>query len=285
MLKPFREFLDYLAAHPGDVRPAALLMLPLIIIFVLFGGWQLVRTLRTLPAMYTWRMSARMVGWWGAAIGVALLAALFMIARTEQPRGSPFYGLTLEGALTFAIPLMTGLHAALLISLDDEPLLELQLTYQRPFRWLIAERLIVAIGLQVGIGLIGTGVAVAMQGGDFGRLVLTWLPASLLFAGIGARVTLSSKQIVFGGLAVIILWGITRLYTLGLVFSAPYLWPIHPFMPSVSLLYLRPDMLPKSDYLLNRGLLIVVGIAFMIAALAAVRDVEKVFSSVQKAKA
>ena len=63
------------------------------------------------------------------------------------------------------IPLIAGLHAALLFAPDDEPALELLLAAPRPPVYLIYERLAALIGLQGGLALVLSVLAVITSPG------------------------------------------------------------------------------------------------------------------------
>ncbi len=271
------DFLNELSLNPARVRPIGLMLLAFSVITVGWGFWMAVRTVRTNGRLFTFRMSLRMLWVWSIplAFGWMILAVLMVASRNPRDLVS---GLTVETALTLTVPLSAGLHAALALSVPDEPMLELHLSVRRSFVWLAAERFLTVLAIHCGIGLIGTLIGVASFGGDFIRIVVAWLPPTILIAGIGFRVTLSTRQIGFGALAVIAAWIGTRWYSDQLTTFAGFLWPVNPFLPAVSMFYLRPGMLINSDYALNRMLVLSLGIALVILALQGLRDSEHIFT-------
>src|SRR5262245_19386161 len=82
-----------------------------------------------------WHMSFRMVGWWGLVGSFAGVAVL--IFQSEDSRGMPIGGATRTvGAI---IPLIIGIQSAFLLSLDDEPGMEVMLACPRRISWVLLE--------------------------------------------------------------------------------------------------------------------------------------------------
>jgi hypothetical protein len=266
------DIIEELNLDPARVRPVGIILLVLAFAATLWGVWMLIRTVRSHGNLTTLRMSLRMIWVWSIPLAFGfMLVALMLI-------GAPKSALTVESALTFTIPLAAGLHAALALSVPDEPILELHLTFRRPFVWLAAERFLVVLAIHIGIGLIGTVIGVASYGGDFIKIVVAWLPATVLLAGLGFRVSLSTRQIGFGALAVLAAWIGTRWYQEQVTIFGAFLWPVNPFLPAFSMFYLRPGMLVNADYTLNRVLVFGLGIALVVLALQELRDAEKIFT-------
>ena len=91
------------------------------------------------------------------------------------------------GSFEVVIPLIVGLHAALLFAPDDEPALELLLAAPRPPVYLIYERLAALIGLQGGLALVLSLLAVITTPGQVRSLldVVLMLAAAVASASSG----------------------------------------------------------------------------------------------------
>lgn len=271
------DFFNELSLNPARVRPAGIILLVLTAVITLWGLGMLIRTLRTQGNLATIRMSIRMIWVWSIPLALLWMLIGLVLVSARNPRDL-ISGLSVESALTLTIPLAAGLHAALALSIPEEPSLELHLTFRRPFVWLAAERFLVVLAIHCGIGLLGTLIGIASYGGDFWKIIVAWLPPTVLLAGLGFRLTVSTRQIAFGAMAVLATWIGTRWYGEQLTLMGAFLWPINPFLPAFSIFYLRPGMLITSDYALNRWLVLLVGITLVVLALQGLRDNERIFT-------
>ncbi len=255
-------------------RPISWSLLLLLGGVTVWGVMHTVQTVQAQPGRFTWRMSARALGVLLAAASAFLTISLLLLTKAD-PSFIRFTELTPSQVVPLVVPLLGGIQAALLISLEDEPLLELSLSYPRPFAWLVAERLGVMFALQICIGLLGTllGLSLSGEGNLLAGMVsasVRWLPPLIFLVGLGVRVTLSTRQNVFGAVLVIPAWFVMRFFGDVMLINWPFVWPLH--------LYLRPETLSGADYLLNRALVTLLGIGLTISGVNEVRNEEHVLT-------
>lgn len=188
--------------------------------------------------------SARLIGWLpvaGAAAGVALL----LILNASVWRGSKDTWLPTARVVETIVPLAVGLHAAFLLSPEDERPLELLLTLPRPLSCVLGERTLVMAGLQGGVALIGSLAALALSGQeDVFLATARWLPPSIFIGGVALLLAQLTRKGTFSALVTVILWGGMLLGGDALLKQAFFLRPVHP--------YLQPGDVPLADYARNR---------------------------------
>ncbi len=220
-----------------------------------------------------WRMSFRLMGWLTLVIG-AVVTVLVMLLEPD-PRGLPFAGSQL--AVEAIMPLVAGVSAAFALSPDDEPALEVMAAGARPLGWLLGERLL-ATGLTHAV-LAGVLMVVSLFGEGERNLadaVLRWLPAMMLFMGLGAYITLRSRQPAMGAALVGLLWFGFAFMGVSLLPGVPALRPLNLIQPIFWTfhVYLQPKMMLREDYLLNRWMVTLMGLLLMSAAIGRLRDEE-----------
>ena len=103
-----------------------------------------------------WRFSLRASGWL-----LALIAGVLLIARVAIALANSELAEGTFASFEVIVPLIAGLHAALLFAPDDEPALELLLAAPRPPVYLIYERLGGAdrLARRAGAGALADGSA------------------------------------------------------------------------------------------------------------------------------
>jgi hypothetical protein len=156
-----------------------------------------------------------------------------------------------------------------LFSPADEPAHEVMLAAPRPLAWLLIERWAVMVALQVMVGLVFTGIVMAITGEtDLAIMLSQWLAPAILLSGIGMAITLISRQALFGVLMTMLIWFAMLLVGDGLVARWPFAWPLHP--------YLRPETFGATIFWLNRAFLTLAGAGLMVLAVRQLRDAERV---------
>ncbi|MFN8421441.1 MAG: hypothetical protein U0528_19685 [Anaerolineae bacterium] len=263
--QPIGELSNYLLRNPAVLRPLgwiALLISSLILI---------VAARLALPVISKfWRTTSfwfvrRNFNWWLPLVSVIMLLILFLISNSNPSIG-PFAGLTAAGVLPLLIPLMMGVQAATLLSLEDDHALELPLTCQRPFAWQVAEYALLTLILYLLLGAVGILIALPTAGSDFVALLLRWLPAAVLLWGLGLRVCIATRQIIFSVMIVLALWYLLLYFGQTILVQYPYLWLLHPFLQSAQLPLILPES-SSADFLLNRALVTSLGVLFFVSAL------------------
>jgi ABC-type transport system involved in multi-copper enzyme maturation permease subunit len=153
------DFFTELSLNPARVRPVGIILLVLTAVITVWGTGMLIRTLRAQGNLTTVWMSLRMIWVWSIPLALVWMLIGLALVSAKNPRDL-ISGLSVESALTLTIPLAAGLHAALALSIPEEPLLELHLTFHRPFVWLAAERFLTILAIHCGIGLLGTVIGI-----------------------------------------------------------------------------------------------------------------------------
>ena len=150
---------------------------------------------------FAWQVAGRMVSWlpaWCAAI--ALAASLAIASLTWVSPGDP----TLASRLVAAIvPLGMGLQAALALSPESEPALELLLACPRPLAWALIERLMLAAGAEIAIAVAGCLGGSLLLGSE-APLQMLWrgLAPFVFLMGVAAFGTQTTRNGVYGTLLV-----------------------------------------------------------------------------------
>ncbi len=118
------------------------------------------------------------------------------------------------------------------------------------------------------IGGLGTLLASAMSSHtDAGALLISWLPAALLTSGVGLRVTIGTRQIVFGASAAVAVIGALGMFGEPMVRAYPFMWPFALYLPASAV-----------DFPLNRIFLALIGIGLVITAADRLRDSEYILA-------
>lgn len=232
----------------------------------LFRAQPLAQTWR----QFTWRFNWRAVGWWPMVLSGLILALALNNDAAAVTNDNLSMAFTPGRVVAAIIPLMAGLQVAMCFSPDDEPGLEVQLAAPRPLTWLVWERLVWIVFIQGTIGLVGMLVAYEITEVDEAMWIslARWVVPLITLAGVGLFITLMSRQTAFGVAMTGVLWFALLAFGDGLVARWPFLWPIH--------LYLSPTTLSLADYALNRGVVLLAGLGFLLMAMRQLRDEERV---------
>lgn len=191
------------------------------------------------------------------------MALLLSITTWQVEGNSPAY----PRWVTFIVPLAVALQSAFLLSPSDEPSLEILLASPRPLPRILLERLSVVAVLQGSVALMGSLIGLTLPGaGSFGGIVIGWLVPCICLSGIALWATQITRQSAFSALLTVMFWGGMVLGGDKMVAHWPALWPIH--------LFLRLDKFSLLQYLINRILLTLVGLALMTRAAMYMRDEE-----------
>lgn len=194
-----------------------------------------------------WKFSFRTTGWLLALIAGALLFARLVLALANSELGTSTFG-----SFEIIVPLIAGLHAALLFAPDDEPALELLLAAPRPPAYLIYERVAALALLQLGLALaLSLLTVIATPGTNLVDLVMVWLPPTVCIVGLCLLATLYARRMTFGVLTAIVL-------CVAMAFGRELILPMFPNLWFL-IFYLDPRTVTADQYLINRLFLLVVG--------------------------
>jgi hypothetical protein len=223
--------------------------------------------LRQTGQRWTWPISLRLIGAWLPVIDVIAIGFIQIVRPVELPPLEP------ARVIATIVPLMAGIHAALLFSPEDEPALEITAACSRPLAWTILERVTLALTLHAGIALAGTVITTNMMGEALGIAVARWLAPLLVFSGLGLCLTLINRQVVVSVGLIVLLW-FGMLWTgEALVARWPFLWPIG--------FYVQPSLW---NFGLNRLFLSLAGLGLILfATTRLLRDEERLLLGTSKA--
>ena len=225
-------------------------------------------TAQAYPRQTTWRVTRRLFGWLYVAGSAGIVALMLLASTADQGRGME--ALTTLRVVESLVPVVIGVQAALMCSLDDEPGLEVLLAAPRPFAWIVLERIGVVLALHGLVAVTGSLAAMAIQhiGIDSLPLMMArWLAPAVFFAGLGLWVTFSARNAAFGACMVIAVWSAMVIGFDNLLARWPLLWPIH--------VYLQPGG-AADNYALNRIVIGLLGVFFLVNAVRELRDEERV---------
>lgn len=212
---------------------------------------------------FAWKFSFRATGWLLAFIAGALLIARIAIALANMELAESTFA-----SFEVIIPLIVGLHAALLFAPDDEPALELLLAAPRPPVYLIYERLAALIALQGGLALVLSVLAtLTTPGANLLDVIVVWLPPSVCIVGLCLAATLYARRTAFGVLTAIAI-------CVAMAFGKETILPVFPNLWFM-IFYLDPRTVTTDQYFLNRLFLLAVGVVAVALVFYRMRDEEK----------
>jgi hypothetical protein len=258
--------LEWLAQFAIDApRPYVVTLIVGLALLAAWAAWQVGSTLLRWQWRIAWGTTRRLVIVWPALASLGAMVLLLAIFRLLNN------GRDYAGVVEALMPLALGIHAALLFAPDDEPPLDLLLTYPRPLAWLLLERVLYIVLPHLGVLLVGSVLVALLTESGLAMVAEMWvrcLPIALLLTGVGVCVTLNSRSSLFGAFIVILMWfaALGAVRTLAAVL--PVLWPIHLYLPNAAPV--------EAFYWLNRALFALLGIALLaLAATWLIRDPER----------
>ena len=220
------------------------------------------RTTLTVHWKFAWKFSLRATGGLLVFIGGVLLIARLLISLSNMQFAADSFN-----SFEVIVPLIAGLHAALLFAPDDEPALEVLIAAPRPPVYLIYERLAVLIGLQGGLALVLSALtAILMPGVGLFVIIVHWLPPTVAMIGLCLLATLYARRAAFGVLTAIAL-------CVAMAFGNKAILPLFPSLWFM-IFYVQPRDVTPSQYLINRVFLLSVGGVALALVLIRMRDEE-----------
>lgn len=249
-------------------RPAVLLLAGLGLVLAVYA-WRGGRGLAARRFTgFTWRYSLRYAPW-PFAVGSALAAlAVFWLVRAGWLRMIPT-----ETLVALIVPAVAAIQAAFIFSPEDEPALEVQLAAGRPLAWTVLERLACLVALQ-GLAAAASGFVAGMAGGEGIWIgVSRWIAPLIFLPALGVYLTVATRRPVASMSVVSLLCFVFVAFGESMLHQWPFTWPLQ--------LYLAPD---HPDYLLNRLLLIGLGLVLAFAAARLTRDEERLLWGARRAR-
>lgn len=175
-------------------------------------------------------------------------------------------------AIETIAPLAFALQAAFLLGPDNEPAMELLLSYPKSLPRIFFERLQLVGGMHVADALIATLVfAATWQPEGLGLALIRWLAAGIALGGIAIFTTQLTRQGIFGTLMTTLMWAASLLGGDKLQTVWPWFWPFH--------IYLQPEKVSALIYLLNRTSLTTIGIGLTLLAVTFMKDEDRLLGN------
>jgi hypothetical protein len=228
--------------------------------------WKIITSYRN------FRIQLKLVGWWPAVISSLVLGAFYIIniIFTRQT-GEVNFSYTRRAIETIA-PLAFALQAAFLLGPDNEPAMELLVSYPKSLPKIFFEKLQLVGGMHVADALFATLIfAATWQAEGLGLALIRWLTAGIALGGIAVFTTQLTRQGVFGILMTTLLWAASLLGGDNLLTVWPWFWSFH--------IYLQPDKVSALIYLLNRISLTTIGIGLTFLAVTFMKDEDRLLGN------
>ncbi len=213
------------------------------------------------------RFNLKLSGWLPAAAGALGLGA-FLVFYTMNHVAIE----SLRRIIEVVIPLAFGLHAAFVFAPENEPAIELLLSYPRPMTHVLAERLLTISLLYGSVAFVATlFIAINWNGENIGLALVRWISAGVFLGGLAVFTTQLTRQSAFGALLTTLLWASSLYGGNALLKRWPWAWPAH--------IYLQPENVSLLVYSLNRLILLLVGLGLLALAMLLLRNDERTLGS------
>ncbi|HTX91341.1 MAG TPA: hypothetical protein VMC09_08995 [Anaerolineales bacterium] len=221
---------------------------------------------RSGPALF-W-IQLKLVGWWPAAVSVLVLTTFYLLAARTMRHATAADLVYPRRAVETIAPLLFAVQAAFLLGPDNEPALELLLSYPKPLRRLVLERLILVAEMHLAVALTATFIfAATWQMESLGLALVRWLAAGIALAGVAVFTTQVTRQGIFGTLLATLLWAASLYGGDGILKAWRWFWLFH--------VYLQPEKYGPGIYLLNRLVLTGLGVGLFLLAMKFLGDEDR----------
>jgi len=218
------------------------------------------------------RLNLKLVGWWPVAVSTAVLAVFFLVVSHSIGSGNPDEAMYLRRAVETIVPLAFAVQTAFLLGPDNEPAMELLLSYPKSLPRLFWERMRLVGGMHAAVALIATLVfTVTWHTEGLGLALARWLTAGIALGGIAVFTTQLTRQGIFGTLMTTLLWAASLYGGDHLLTVWPWFWPLH--------VYLQPDKVSALTYCLNRLSLLIIGIGLTLLAVTFLKDEDRLLGN------
>jgi hypothetical protein len=206
------------------------------------------------------------------AVSATILAVIFILELHLGGSGGPFETMYVRRAVETIAPLLFAVQVAFLFGPDNEPALELLLSYPRSLPRLFLDRLLLVVGMHLAVALTATMVFETVWGAENLALALVrWVAAGIALAGVAVFTTQVTRQGVFGTLLATLLWAASLYGGDGILTVWKWFWPFH--------VYLQPDKFGLGIYLLNRLALVGIGLGLFLLAMKFLGDEDRLLGT------
>jgi len=219
-----------------------------------------------------WRVNLKLTGWWPVAVSAATLVFFFFLEFPKAGSADPFMTIYVRRAVETVAPLLFAVQAAFLFGPDNEPALELLLSYPKPLPRLFLDRLLLVAGMHLAVALAATLVfAFTWHAENLALAMLRWVAAGIVLGGVAIFTTQVTRQGVYGTLLATLLWASSLYGGDGILKRWNWFWPFH--------VYLQPEKFGLGIYLLNRLALVGVGLGLFLLAMRFLGDEDRLLGT------
>jgi hypothetical protein len=206
-------------------------------------------------------------------VGSSLVLGAFYILNFLSARETGTVNLIYtHRAIETIVPLAFALQAAYLLGPDNEPALELLLSYPKSLPGVFWERMRLVGGMHAAVALIATLVfTLTWHTEGFGLAFARWLTAGIALGGIAVFTTQLTRQGIFGTLITTLLWAASLYGGDHLLTVWPWFWLFH--------VYLQPDKVSVLTYWLNRLSILTIGIGLILLAVTFLKDEDRLLGN------
>lgn len=217
-------------------------------------------------------LNLKLAGWWPAAVSALVLGGFFLLeilGYRSTGMQNPAYT---RRALETVAPLLFAVQVALLLGPDNEAAIELLLSYPTPLTHLFRDRLVLVAGMHAILAMAFTlFFAVVWHAENLGLALVRWLAAGTMLGGVAVFTTQLTRQSIFGTLMTTLLWAASLSGGDPLLNVWPWFWTFH--------VYLQPEKLGLTVYLLNRLTLTAIGLGLFLLALKFLGDGDRMLGT------
>ena len=228
--------------------------------------WKIITSYRN------FRIQLKLVGWW-PVLGSGLVLGAFYFFNSWLGRQTGAINLIYtRRAIETIVPLAFGLQASFLLGPENEPAMELLLSYPKSISRIFFERLQLIGGMHAVVALIATLVfTVSWHGEGFGLELARWLTAGIVLGGIAVFTTQLTRQGIFGTLMTTLMWAASLIGGDKLLTVWSWFWPIH--------IFLQPDKVSVLTYWLNRLSLVTIGVGLTLLTIVFLKDEDRLLGN------
>jgi len=224
------------------------------------------------PNPVLWRINLKLTGWWPVAVSALILGAFFILQILVHSQTGALDLTYPRRAVETIVPLLFAVQAAFLLSPDNEPTLELLLSYPKSLPHLFLNRLLLVAGIHLAVAVTATLVFAAIWHTENLALALVrWLAAGIALGGVAIFTTQVTRQGVFGTLLATLLWAASLYGGDGILKVWKWFWPFH--------VYLQPEKFGLMIYLLNRLALVGIGLGLFLLAMKFLGDADRLLGT------
>lgn len=219
-----------------------------------------------------WGVTLKLTGWWPVVVSAAILVVFFIFELHLAGSGEAFDTVYVRRVVETIAPLLFAVQVAFLFGPDNEPALELLLSYPKPLPRLFLGRLLLVAGMHLAVALAATLlIAATWHAENLALAMVRWLAAGIALGGVAVFTTQVTRQGVFGTLLATLLWAASLYGGDGILKAWKWFWPFH--------VYLQPEKYRLGIYLLNRLALVGIGLGLFLLAMKFLGDEDRLLGT------